>query len=119
MLWSLLPCVAIYVGMYQLKSAFWAYGLYHGLCLVPAIVWGRALWLPTLVRPKARDCALLLGASVLFSAAAVALYEFAGKKVLSNEHVPILLKDLGITPELYICFAFYGTVINPLLEELF
>ncbi len=118
-LWTFLPCLAIWSGLYLIKSAAWAYALYHFLCLVPAIIWGRSLWLPTLVRPKVKDCLLLLGTSMLFSTAAVVLYEFAGAKVLSNQHVPVLLKELGINRDLYFVFAFYGTVINPILEELF
>ncbi len=118
-LWALLPCVAIYVGMYQLKSALWAYGLYHGLVLVPAIIWGRSLWLPSFKKPTLRDCGLLFVATILFSAIAVAAYEIFGTVVLSNERVPLLLKEQGIVRNLFIFFALYSTIINPLLEELF
>ena len=109
----------MWVGLYQLKSALWAYGLYHVLCLVPPIVWGRALWLPTFVRPSVRDCVLIVVAAILFSAAAVVAYELVGNILLSSEHVPILLKEQGITHELFLFFAFYATVVNPLVEELF
>jgi len=86
---------------------------------VPAIIWGRSLWLPTFKKPTIRDCLLLLIATILFSAIAVAAYELFGTMVLSNEHVPLLLKEQGISRDLFFFFAFYGTVINPLLEELF
>lgn len=119
MLWALLPCLAMWVGLYQIKSALWAYGLYHGLCLVPAIVWGRSLWLPTLVRPTARDCLLMLVAAVLFSIVAVAGYELIGPLLLSNQRVPVILKEQGINRELYIFFGLYATIVNPFLEELF
>jgi membrane protease YdiL (CAAX protease family) len=118
-LWSLLPCAAMWVGLYQLKSGLWTYGLYHGLCLVPAIVWGRSLWLPTFLKPTIRDCLLLLGAAIVFSAGAVLGYELIGTKLLSNEHVLALLKEQGVSGDLFAFFAFYATIVNPLLEELF
>ena len=119
MLWTLLPCAAMWLGLYYFKSALWAYLLYHFICLLPAIIWGKSLWLPTLLIPRPTDCALLFGAAVLFSAGAVLGFELIGSKLLSNEHVPVLLKEQGITRQLYIFFALYGTMVNPLLEELF
>jgi membrane protease YdiL (CAAX protease family) len=118
-IWSLLPCVAMWLGLYQLKSALWAYALYHCLCLVPAIVLNRSLWLSTFKKPSIRDCALLLIAAIAFSALALLAYEIFGPKVLSNEHVPLLLKEQGISRNLYIFFALYSTIVNPLLEELY
>jgi len=119
MLWALMPCAAMWVGLYYLKSALWAYALYHVICLAPAIVWGRSLWLPSFIKPTLRDCLLLLGASIVFSAGAVLGYELIGKMLLSKEHVLALLKEQGITGRLFIFFAFYATIVNPLLEELF
>jgi membrane protease YdiL (CAAX protease family) len=119
MLWALLPCAAMWVGLYDLKSAFWSYALYHVICLAPAIVWGRSLWLPTVIKPTVRDCLLLLGAAIVFSAGAVLGYELIGKMLLSNEHVLALLKKQGITGHLFVFFGFYATIVNPILEELF
>jgi membrane protease YdiL (CAAX protease family) len=119
MLWTFLPCAAMWVGLYQMKSAAWAYALYHVVCLMPVIIWGRALWQPTLVRPTLRDCGLILVATIVFSAATVLGYEVIGTHLLSRENVPVLLKGLGINRDFSILFALYGTIVNPLLEELF
>src|SRR5271170_503509 len=119
MLWALLPCAAMWVGLYQLKSGFWTYALYHGLCLFPAILWGRSLWLPTFLKPTIRDCVLLLVTAIVFSAGAVVGYELIGSMLLSNEHVLELLKEQGITHGPFVFFALYATLVNPLVEELF
>jgi membrane protease YdiL (CAAX protease family) len=119
LVWTLLPCVAIWAGLYHLKSAVWAYALYHGVCLIPAIIWGRTLWRATLVAPSLRDCALLIGASILFAAGAVIGYELLGSTLLSNENVPVLLKEQGIVPGPYLLLGCYSITVNPLLEEIF
>src|ERR1700677_4097568 len=60
LLWTMLPCVALWVGLYVIKSALWTYGLYHVLCLLPAIIWGRSLWQSTLIAPSKRQSVLLI-----------------------------------------------------------
>lgn len=109
----------MWIGLYQWHSALWAYALYHGAVLLPAIVLGRSLWQKSFVMPKFMDILILTLAAVLFCGVAVGAYELFGPKVLSNAHVPLLLQELGIHPETYWYFAFYGTVINPLVEEIF
>jgi membrane protease YdiL (CAAX protease family) len=117
--WTFMPCLAMWVGVYEIKSAMWAYALYHFLVLAPAIIWGRSLWLPTLKLPSLKDFLLLVGATVIACAGAVSVYETIGGVLLSNEHVPSLMKEYGVTRGSYILFALYATIINPLLEELF
>ncbi|HEY9715554.1 MAG TPA: hypothetical protein V6C72_18920 [Chroococcales cyanobacterium] len=66
LVWSLLPCAAIWIGVIKMRSAVWAYVLYHYVCLLPAIVCGRKLWSGTLTFPKAKHIALLGSAAFLF-----------------------------------------------------
>lgn len=119
LLWSLLPCAAIWIGLYQVKSAAWTFLLYHGLCLAPAIWWGRHLWIPTLKAPKLKDCALLVVAAVVFSLITLLTYELIGKHLLSNDGAMELLKRQGFSKHMFWPLSFYAIVINPIFEEIY
>ncbi len=118
-LWSLLPCLAIWIGLYQIKSAAWTFLLYHGLCLTPAIWWGRHLWLKTLTVPKWKHCALLVVAAIIFSLITLATYELIGKHLLSNSEAMELLKRQGFSKQMFWPLSVYAIVVNPIFEELF
>ncbi len=119
MLWSLVPGVAMWVGLYSLKSAPWTFALYHVVCLLPAIYLGRSLWLPTLKRPAFRDVAILSGMAILFSIISVVAYELGGKGVLSSEHALRLMQDLGWSKQLFWPVSIYAVIVNPFVEEIF
>ncbi|MBX9722952.1 MAG: CPBP family intramembrane metalloprotease, partial [Candidatus Obscuribacterales bacterium] len=119
LLWTLLPCPAIWVGLHVLKSAVGAFALYHGVCLLPAIICGRKLWLDDWTLPKLNEWVKLLLASIVFSTIAYFFYELLGKKLLSNEHVFELLKSLGFSKSLFWPLSIYAVLVNPLVEELF
>ncbi len=119
LLWSLLPSVAIIVGLYEIKNAAWTFLLYHGLCLIPAIVWGRKLWMPTLKLPKRSHVILLVVAAVVFSLITLLTYELIGKYLLNNDDVMELLKTQGFSKGSFYPLSFYAIVVNPILEELF
>lgn len=118
-LWSLTPCIAIWVGLYQIKSAAWTFVLYHGLCLAPAIWWGRHLWLPTLTAPKPKHCALLIVAAVIFSLITLLTYELIGKYLLSNDGAMELLKSQGFNKLMFWPLSLYAIFINPIFEEIY
>ncbi len=103
----------------MLKSAVGAFALYHGICLIPAIILGRKLWLSDWKPPKLQEWAMLLLASIAFSTIAYFFYELFGIKLLSNEHVFELLKNLGFSKSLFWPLSIYAVVVNPLVEELF
>lgn len=119
LVWSLLPCAAIWIGLYQIKSAALTFLLYHGLCLVPAIWWGRHLWIPTLTVPKLKHCALLVVAAVVFSLITLATYELIGKHLLSNEVAMELLKRQGFSKDMFWPLSLYAIFINPIFEEIY
>lgn len=119
LLWTLLPSVAIWLGLYELKSAAWSFIIYHGTCLLPGIIWGRSHWLPGLRLPRFKHLIVLFFTSALFSFAAVLLYEHFGHKVLSNEHVVGLMQGLGFSKLLFWPLCLYLLIVNPLVEELF
>lgn len=118
-IWAVLPCLAMFAGLYTMHSATWAYVFYHGICLLPIIIWGRDLWTPSLKRPQKMHCLALLAASVVFSCVAVFTYEFFGPRLLSDRSVLALLRDLGYSRGVFIGLGVYTIIVNPLIEEIF
>lgn len=106
-------------GLYVLKSALWAFILYHGVFLIPAIVLRRSCWLESWVWTPVRTITLLALCAIAFSGAALLLYEVMGSTLLSNDGVMDLLKELGFSKQLFWPLSIYLIVVNPLLEELF
>jgi membrane protease YdiL (CAAX protease family) len=118
-LWTLTPCLAIWIGMYEIKSAAWTFVIYHGVCLLPQIIKKRSHWTETFRKPTAKQLAILIFSSILFSAGAVLLYEIGGKKLLSDSTAIDLLKQQGFNKQLFWPLSFYAIVVNPLVEEIF
>lgn len=118
-IWSLLPCAAIWIGLHQIKSAAWTFALYHGLCLIPAIIWGRSRWTKTMIAPSLKTCLVLIAASFVFTIIALLTYELLGERLLSNDHVIDVLKELGYSKSIFWPISIYAIVVNPVLEELF
>ncbi|MDZ4836430.1 MAG: type II CAAX endopeptidase family protein [Candidatus Melainabacteria bacterium] len=119
LVWSLLPCIAIWIGLYEIKSAAWTFLLYHGLVLTPAIWWGRKLWVPTLIAPKIKHCALLVVAALVFTVITILTYEVIGKYLLSNDGALDLLKRQGFNKQAFWPLSIYAIVINPIFEEIY
>jgi len=119
LLWSLIPSITIWIGLYQMKSAAWAYGIYHVLYLLPSIFAGKHLWIRTVKKPNPKHVFWIFLAALLFSFVTVAAYEIAGHVVLSNEKVGELLRELGLTRGNLIVFGLYATFVNPIVEELY
>ncbi|MBX9567460.1 MAG: CPBP family intramembrane metalloprotease [Candidatus Obscuribacterales bacterium] len=118
-IWSLLPSIAIYVGMYVVKSAVWSFVFYHCFCLVPAIIWGRQFWRPTFVAPKPLHIAILVVVAIIFTAIAVLVYELMGPMLLSDQGAINLLKEQDYSREIFWPISLYAIVVNPFFEELF
>jgi membrane protease YdiL (CAAX protease family) len=119
LLWTILPCLAMWIGLYVLGSAIWAYFLYHGFCLIPAVIVGRPLWKDSLRWPTTKAWIVILIASLLFCSFAVLSYELVGNKVLSDEQAVFLMKRQGWFGNLFWPISIYAVVVNPVLEELF
>lgn len=103
----------------MLHSAGWALALYHLCCLVPVIVWGRALWRGTLKMPSGKQLGLLVVASVLFSAGAIVLYKVLGDMMLNSQNTFDLLVRLGYNTSIFLPLSIYFIVVNSALEEFF
>lgn len=116
---TLLPYLVIWFGMNSIRSAAWSLGLYHILCLIPTIIWGRKYFLKDIHLPKIWQIGALLLASVLFSIVALLVYKFLGDMILSSEGTMKLLIVLGYTKEIFWPLSVYFIVVNSILEELF
>ncbi|CAN5567814.1 hypothetical protein BH10CYA1_BH10CYA1_60410 [soil metagenome] len=115
----LLPCAAMWYGLYVLKSTNITLGLYHILCLVPGIILGSSLWRKDLKMPTRNQCLLLLFITIVFNALTVFLYDHIGFLFLNNEKVRTLLTELGFQKGHLLFLSLYFIFINSTLEELF
>ncbi len=118
-LWSLLPCVAMWVGLYKLSSAIWAYGLYHYGCLLPALLLSRKIWTKDLSFPSWRFFVILSALAILFAVVTVLAYEILGKKVLSDVAAVALMNKLGWSKSNLWLLNLYAVVVNPFIEEFY
>jgi uncharacterized protein len=115
----ILPYSIIWLGMNFFKSAVLSLAMYHGLCLLPGIIWGKASFVKTLRPPTYLELLGLIVACVLFSTGSVYTYELFGDVVLSSPHVLELMRTLGYNRDIFFALSIYIVVVNPALEELF
>lgn len=119
LLLTCLPCVIIWYGLYVLKNTVLTLELYHGVCLVPGIFWGFSLWRNDLIMPTLKQWLLLLVSAVIFSGAAVLLYDNLGYIFLDSRRVMSLLNELGFNKQHLIPLSLDLIFVNSALEELF
>jgi len=105
--------------MNVIGNAVWAYGLYHGLCIVPSIIWGWNRWKDSLRLPTPKEWLILVAVSLLFSAVTVGGFELLGSLLLSESETLALMKRVGWYGQLFWPISIYAVVVNPLLEEIF
>lgn len=116
---SLLPWPAVWFGMYQWNSLVGTFFLYHGVCLLPAIIWGRRLWIPHIIRPSPRQWLVALTAALLTCLIAILAYRMTGEVIVSRKDVLQVLTVRGFQATYLLPLAFYFVIINAILEELF
>lgn len=91
----LLPCAAMWCGLYLLRNTNITLALYHGLCLLPGIVVGAGLWRKDFKIPSKKQFQLLVLGVITFNASTIFLYDHLGYLFLSNDKVMVLLTELG------------------------
>ncbi len=115
----LLPCAAMWYGLYVVKNTNITLGLYHLLCLMPGIILGSSLWRRDLKLPTRTQWLLLMLFTVLFNVVTIFLFDHIGTLFLSNEKVMALLTELGFQKGHLLYLSLYFIFINSTLEELF
>lgn len=116
---TLLPWPAVWLGMYKLDSLVWTFALYHGLCLLPAALWGRPLWKNALRLPTLPQGAALLIAVLCILPLALAVYAREGTLLINNSLLLSVVTERGFRSAWLWPLGFYFVPVNATLEELF
>lgn len=116
---TLLPWPAVWLGMYRFDSLLWTFALYHGVCLLPAIVWGYPLWRKALRPPTRPQWAWLLGGFVILVPLSLLVYQDLGKSLLDAPGVLAVVTRRGFRAAWLLPLILYFVPVNAVLEELF
>ncbi len=118
-LWTLAPWPFLAAGIYYFHSIVWSFFLYHGCCLLPAIIWKRQHWKQHLALPSRKDVIILIICSILFSLFTWTTLQLLGPYLFSKERALASLTYRGFQPSWLVPLSIYFVTVNPVLEELF
>lgn len=116
---TLLPWPAVWGGLYYLKSAVGTFALYHGLCLLPAIVAGRSLWIGQLRKPTSTEWFGFFLGLIFIPSLAVLLCSMSGDIVVSKSFLMNSLHNRGYSDDMLLPISLYLIFVNGPLEEFF
>lgn len=116
---TLLPWPAVWLGMYRLDSLVWTFVLYHGVCLLPAAVWGRALWQRALRPPTPGQWALLVVTILVVMPLSLMVYARIGADFITPRALLSVVTMRGFQARWLWPLGFYFVPVNAILEELF
>lgn len=116
---SLLPWPAVWIGMYEIRSIVWTFFLYHGVCLLPAIIWNSALWKTHVMMPSGRQWLVVTAAAIATCLLGVFVYSATGDVVVSKQEVLQVMTQRGFTATFLLPLSVYFVVVNATCEELF
>lgn len=118
-LWSLVPWICIGFGLHHFHSIFWSFFLYHGVCLLPAIIYNQKHWRKHLDMPTWRELGILAAAAVAFSLCTFYTYSFFGDYLVDRGLALLSMYERGFHMSWFIPLSIYFCTINPAMEELF
>ena len=116
---TLLPMPAVWLGMYRLDSIWWTFVFYHGLCLLPAAIWGRKLWRGALRWPTVRQGAALVAAIAVVLPLTLFVYSKIGRDLFDAVDLRQVVTERGFRAAWLLPFGVYFVAVNAALEELF
>ena len=116
---TLLPLPAVWFGMYRLDSLIWTFVLYHGVCLLPAALFGRRLWLPSVKWPTRGQWLALVVAALLVLPLAPVVWAAIGTRFISPRDLLSVVTLRGFRAAWFLPLGFYFVPVNAALEELF
>lgn len=119
LLLTLLPWPAVWLGMYHWHSLVDTFILYHGVCLLPAAIWGRRLWQGAVRLPTRRQVALILAAMLAMVPLSLLLYALIGKWLFDVHSVMSVVTKDGFRAIWLLPVGLYFVPVNATLEELF
>ena len=116
---TLLPLPAVWLGMYRLDSIVWTFVFYHGLCLLPAAIWGQKLWRGALRWPTVRQGAALAAAIAVVLPLTLFVYSEIGRDLFNTVDLRQVVTERGFRAAWLLPFGVYFVAVNATLEELF
>src|SRR5580700_11665576 len=116
---TLLPWPAVWLGMYRLHSLILTFALYHGVCLLPAVVWKRRLWRDSLRPPSGHEIIHLCVATALVLPIAAWVYLEIGHVFVDKPALMAALTLRGFAARDLLPLGLYFVVVNAVVEELF
>ncbi len=118
-LWTLAPWPFLAAGLHIFHSIFWSFFLYHGCCLLPAIIWKRKHWKQHLALPTKKEVAYLVAGSLIFSFFTWAGFHLLGPYIFNKQKALESLTYRGFQPSWLVPLSIYFVTVNPIVEELF
>jgi membrane protease YdiL (CAAX protease family) len=118
-LWTFLPWLVLSLGMHFFRSILWSFFLYHGCCLLPAIIWRRKSWQKHLILPTVRQIALVATVGAAFGLVTWALHGLIGGFVLDRPRALTAMTTRGFQISWLLPLSIYFMTVNPVVEELF
>jgi membrane protease YdiL (CAAX protease family) len=116
---TLLPWPAVWLGMYHYDSLWLTFLLYHGVCLFPAIFWGRRLWRDDWKKPTASQWGALAVGLLVALPLFWEGYAVIGRRLLDAGSLLQVLTQRGFQARWLLPLGLYFVPVNALLEELF
>lgn len=116
---TLLPWPAVWFGMYKLSSIPATFFLYHGVCLLPAVIANRKLWWHGFHRPTVRQWLALFVASFGLCVVGYFSYKLTGTMIVERDAVLEVLTSRGYDARWLLPMAVYFIIVNATMEELF
>ena len=116
---TLLPWPAVWLGMYKFDNLILTFLLYHGVCLLPASLWGYSLWRPALRWPSRKQWLILLTAVVCLLPASLVIYGLLGARIMSAADIDSVVTARGFKSAWLLPLGLYFVPVNAILEELF
>lgn len=116
---TLLPWPAVWLGMYRLDSLVWTFALYHGVCLLPAALWERRLWLGAVRWPTRGQWLALAVAVAVAVLLSPIVYAWIGAQFISPHDLLDVVTQRGFQARWLLPLSFYFVIVNATLEELF
>ncbi len=116
---TLLPWPAVWLGMYHYDSLWLTFLLYHGVCLLPAVVWGRRLWRGGWRGPTPAQWAALAVGLLLALPLFLECYALIGARLLDAHALLHVVTRRGFRARELLPLGLYFVPVNAVLEELF
>lgn len=116
---TLLPWPAVWLGMYHIHSIWWTFFLYHGVCLLPPILYWRKLWINSWRKPTRRQLLSLVIGFIVALPLFLIGYLIIGRIAIDRHVILQVMTSRGFHARNLLPLGLYFVPVNAVLEELF